>query len=235
LLATLRSIAGQRDAHVECIVVEQDVVARAKAHLPAWVRHIHAPPPRDDMPYCRAWAFNIGVRETDAPLVVLHDNDMLVPADYTSTALRVAGAGYEAMNLKRFVFYLSEHATAHLLAGVPAWQDGRLEAVVQNLEAGGSVVISRDAYGRIGGMDESFVGWGGEDNEFWERCQSLRVWPWGGLPIVHCWHPAQPGKDNAGRETTALWRRKSAIAIEERIARLRNTPSGAPGGPQGAV
>ena len=235
LLSTLRSIAGQRDARVECVVVEQDTIARAKSHLPSWVRHVHAPPPREDMPYCRAWAFNIGVREAKAPLVVLHDNDMLVPGDYASTALRIAQSGYEAMNLKRFVFYLAQDATTQLLSGASAWSDAPPEAIVQNLEAGGSVVIAREAYERIGGMDESFIGWGGEDNEFWERCRALRVWPWGSLPIVHCWHAPQPGKENAARDTTALWRAKSAIAIEDRIARLRGTASGAASGPQGVA
>ncbi len=65
---------------------------------------------------------------------------------------------------------------------------------MQNAEAGGSIALSRDAFHAIGGYDESFVGWGGEDNEFWERAQTRRVWPYGYLPFVHLWHAPQPEK-----------------------------------------
>jgi hypothetical protein len=235
LLATLRSIAGQQGTQVECVVVEQDVQPRMRTRLPAWVRHVHAPPPTADMPYCRSWAFNVGVRECRAPLVVLHDNDMLVPADYARQARGLAARGYEAMNLKRFVFYLSQAHTARLLAGAAGFTDEAPLAITQNLEAGGSAVITRDAFERIGGMDEAFIGWGGEDNEFWQRCQALKVWPWGRLPIVHCWHEAQPQKGRADRDTEALLRQRSTVAVAERIARLRQRPSGLLAGPQGAA
>ena len=63
LLATLESIAGQEGTSVECLVVEQDVQAHLLGHLPAWVRYLHTPPPTPNLPYCRAWAFNVGVRQ----------------------------------------------------------------------------------------------------------------------------------------------------------------------------
>ena len=70
--------------------------------------------------------------------------------------------------------------------------DAAPEVIVQNLEGGGSVATTREAFESIGGMDESFIGWGGEDNEFWQRAQTCRVWPYGYLPIVHLWRPSQP-------------------------------------------
>src|SRR6185436_299576 len=45
LLKTIRSIAGQRDAAVECIVVEQAEAQQAREHLPAGVRYVHTPVP----------------------------------------------------------------------------------------------------------------------------------------------------------------------------------------------
>jgi GT2 family glycosyltransferase len=135
-------------------------------------------------------------------MLVLHDNDMMVPADYAREILARAAQGYEVMNLKRFIFYLTETHTKEVLADTAEYTDKPSEAIVQNLEGGGSVAIARDAFNRIGGMDESFVGWGGEDNEFWERAQTCRVWPYGYLPLVHLWHQPQPEKhrcvDNGG-------------------------------------
>ena len=75
---------------------------------------------------------------------------------------------------------------------------------------------------RAGGMDEAFVGWGGEDVEFWERVRTRKVWPYGYLPLIHLWHPAQPGKWPA-KETPGMerMRERAALPPEERIRELR--------------
>jgi hypothetical protein len=231
LLATIESIAAQRDVAIECIVIEQDSEAAAASHLPRWVHHVHTPPHSIEMPYCRSWAFNVGARHATGRLLVLHDNDMLVPDDYASSLLKHFDKGHEVINLKRFVFYLSELHTAEYLSGEAALMRWAPESIVQNLEAGGSVAIGREAFTRIGGMDESFVGWGGEDNEFWERAQTLRVWPYAYLPIVHLWHATQPGKQARDNPALQLYRKLSAIPAGERIARLRQIRAGQLSGP----
>jgi hypothetical protein len=231
LLATLESIAGQEGAGMECLVVEQDWRERLPGHLPPWVRHLHTPPPTPDLPYCRAWAFNVGVRLVRGAVLVLHDNDMLVPADYAARILQHVRQGYEALNLKRFIFYLSEAHSRGVFAGTAEPTEWAPETIVQNLEAGGSIAITREGYERIGGMDESFVGWGGEDNEFWERAQTLRVWPYGALPIVHLWHPAQPGKYQANNPMLKHYQMLSRIPAQTRIERLRTVARGKMSGP----
>lgn len=233
LLMTLRSIAAQRGAAVECIVIEQDMVSQLRPHLPAWVRLVHTPPPAPDMPYCRAWTFNIGAQHARADVLVLHDNDMPVPADYAAWILARTAQGYEVLNPKRFVFYLSEAHTQAVFAGGADWLDAAPDAIVQNLEGGGSVAITRAAYAAIGGLDESFIGWGGEDNEFWERAQTRRVWPWAGLPLVHLWHAAQPGKRDATYHTAQHYQALARIDPRERIARLRAIAQGRTHGPAG--
>lgn len=233
LLATLESIAGQTGAVVECIVVEQDVEARLAGKLSAWVRHVHTPPPAADMPYCRSWTFNIGVKHAQADVVVLHDNDMLIPTDYSTSILEKVRNGYEVVNLKRFIFYLTEEhsnsvftSNAELFCAAPDY-------IVQNLEAGGSVAITKKSYEKIGGLDESFIGWGGEDNEFWERAQTLKVWPYAFLPIVHLWHAAQPGKLQSDTQTLKHYRTLSAMSVTARIATLNALQIGQVSGPVG--
>lgn len=233
LLATLRSIAGQRDASVECIVVEQDGPGPSLAgQLPSWVRHVHTPPPSAALPYCRSWAFNAGAKHARAPVLVLHDNDMLVPAAYASEIVRRVAQGYEALNLKRFIFYLGEAASHDISRGSIQPGDAAIETIVQNA-AGGSIAITVDAFDRIGGMDESFVGWGGEDNEFWERARTLRVWDWGFLPMLHLWHAAQPRKAQQDSATRMRYELLSRIPAAERIDRLRKQPRGSLAGPEG--
>lgn len=233
LQATLRSIAGQRDASVECIVVEQEVESRLRPHLPEWVRLVHTPPPSPEMPYCRSWAFNVGAAHAKGSVLVLHDNDLLVSNDYAARILGCIDSGHDVVNLKRYLFYLSQAHTeafflgrANLLAYAP-------ENIMQNAEGGGSIAISLDGFEAIGGMDEGFVGWGGEDNEFWERAQTLRVWPWGNLPLVHLWHAAQPDKRDVESHTAQYYRSLAQINPRERIARLGTLLRGRMTGPMG--
>lgn len=233
LLATLQSIAAQQGPAVECIVVEQDTVSQLGPHLPPWVRLVHTPPPAPDMPYCRSWTFNVGAGLARGDVLVLHDNDMLVPVDYAASVLDRVRRGYDAVNLKRFIFYLTQAHTQAVFDGRADLLDAAPEVIVQNLEGGGSVAITRAGYARIGGLDESFIGWGGEDNEFWERVQTLRVWPWASLPLVHLWHAAQPGKQDAQYHTATQFSALTQVDRHERIRRLAGAPKGRMEGPTG--
>lgn len=153
---------------------------------------------------------------------MLHDNDMLVPRRYAAEHCRCGEAGFEVMNLKRLTFYLGRQATEETLAR------GRLVGSCQ----GGSLAITADALEAIGGLDEGFSGWGGEDNEFWERACTRRVWPWGSLPLVHLWHAPQPEK-RAGEVAPAQQRYVDVTQCPaaDRIARLRGLTWGRPEGP----
>ncbi len=238
LLLTLQSIAAQHEVSLECIVVEQSASPEVKEHLPAWVRYVHTALGYADMPYSRAWAFNVGARMAESALLVLHDNDMVVPADYGREIIERVREGYEVINLKRFIFYLTEAHSAAVLSGEESLSVRPPETVVQNLEAGGSLAITREAYFAIGGLDEAFVGWGGEDNEFWERAGTRRVWPHAYLPIVHLWHQAQPQKAEANNPNQQRYQERSSSPVEERIRELtvsnfgsaRSVEEGAPRG-----
>lgn len=231
LLTTLRSIAGQENVSIECIVVEQSERREIESALPKWVRYVHTPPPAADYDYNRSWTLNVGARLARGELLILHDNDMLCPARYAAEAIERSREGWQFLELKRFTFYLSEEATKDV------FDTGRVRTdvpstVVQNLR-GASIVASRDAYIAIGGFDESFVGWGGEDVEFWERAEAdSRVYRFGYLPFLHLWHAPQKAK-LIGAEAPAIRRyyELAEVPPAERIGRLSMRSWGSVEGP----
>jgi hypothetical protein len=221
LLATLETIAAQHSIRFECVVIEQDVESKIKEHLPPWVHHILAPHHNENGGYNRSKAFNDGARVARGQILVLHDNDMLIPCNYLTRIAEKMQRGYDVVNPKRYVFYLNQQDTNQALSHALNYNTAVAEYIVQNLEAGGSMAIGKDGYWQIGGMDESFEGWGGEDNEFWDRCQELRCWRWGYEPIIHLWHPSQPLKTQKNNINVSMAHTKIKKDRRERISELK--------------
>ena len=221
LLCVLRSIAAQEQIRFECIVVEQSAAAEIRDALPSWVRYQYQPV-NAEMPYSRSATFNLAVTLARAPLLVFHDDDMIIPTCYGKEAYERFRQDYEVINLKRFIFYLDQTST-DAFSGALRLKHLSVEAVLQNATGGGSLAVSAAAFRAMGGFDESFVGWGGEDVEFWSRYQTRKVWKYAHLPILHLWHSSQPGKRTVrglGALTAALPEQRMAIAPEQRIEEL---------------
>jgi GT2 family glycosyltransferase len=229
LLTTLESIAGQTGPPVECIVVEQDEDPRIGSALPGWVKYVPLKVARPGIPYCRSWVFNVGARVARGAVLVFHDNDIVVPAGYAKEIGGLCARGWEGARLQRFVFYLDENSTVGLLAGSGEVPGGSPELVRQNCQ-GHSIAVTREAYFQLGGHDEGFVGWGGEDNEFFDRCGLLRFHRWGYLPFLHLWHAPQPEKVKPAEALDYL-SRASVVPASDRARRLAALPFGSPTGP----
>jgi glycosyltransferase involved in cell wall biosynthesis len=220
LRAVLGSIAAQDAVMVECLVVEE-ILPGGPSILPDWVRHIRVPLSSAEEPYRRGRNFNVGAQAARGQILVFHDGDILMPCDYSAEVVARVGSGSEIVDLKRYLFYLSSHHTDRVLRGRAELTAAAPEMVVQNAP-GGTIAVSRSAFERIGGFDEQFEGWGGEDVEFLERAATCRLDRFASLPFVHLWHAAQPGK-TPQKETPgmALYRRLTRIPPDERIQALR--------------
>ena len=221
LLSVLKTIAAQQDVAYECIVVEQSEHPEIQQHIPEWVTYIHTPPKYPNMPYSRSYAFNAGARIAKGKLLILHDNDILVPYNYAVQLVEKHNQGYEIINLKRYIFYMNKEISDEITSCSKINTNNAPEVIIQNLEAGGSLAVNKEAYFNIGGFDEAFIGWGGEDCEFWERAQICSVWPFTYLPLVHLWHTSQVGKMDKKGKNIDLYQKLSAIPIKQRIKELK--------------
>ncbi|MDH5692156.1 MAG: galactosyltransferase-related protein [Gammaproteobacteria bacterium] len=215
---TIDSFFGQTFSQFEIIVVESDQVSRLK--LREEIQHVFCANKTKE-PYNRAQTFNVGARMARGQLLVLHDNDMIVPSTYLQELYDRYCEGYKFINIKRFIFYLSETTSKHYRATSKLdYENFIFESVVQNLEGGGSAAACKDSFFEIGGMDESFVGWGGEDNEFWERASTRSVYSAGSQPIIHIWHPSQ--KEKKERDTASGVKRYFDLQKVDAFTRIEN-------------
>lgn len=221
LRAVLGSIAAQEHSAVECVVVEEICPGDSPCVLPSWVRHVRVPLSDAREGYRRGRNFNVGAREAKGEVVVLHDGDILIPCDYSAEVCARVEGGSEIIDLKRYLFYLTNLHTERLLQGRTGLTTSPPESVVHNAP-GGTIAVRRSTFEAIGGFDEQFEGWGGEDVEFLERAATRQLDRFASLPFVHLWHTAQAGK-TPQKETPgmALYRKLTTIPPAERIEALR--------------
>jgi GT2 family glycosyltransferase len=220
LLLTLETLRSQRGVAIECIVVEQDPEPTLRAILPSWVRYHPAPLPQGETLYNRSAAFNAGSRLAQGALLILHDHDLLLPQAYAAEAWERYRSGFEVIQPGRFIFYLDRTSSETMMAGQLQAPQAAVERVVENF-AGGSLAIGRSVFEELGGMDEDFAGWGGEDNEFLDRCLTRNAWRFGYLPLLHLWHPSRAERDADRNPALALLRRKRERHAADRIRLLR--------------
>ena len=221
LLATVRSALAQRDVAVECVVVEQSADPIVTG-LPHGVRTIHLPHPTDSVSWRKAWAFNVGVEAARADIVVCHDGDVLAPRDYAREICRhIRDGECQVVHLQRFLFCLGDDATERTVAANDVCLEYPPERVRQNWK-GGTLAIRKDAFRQIGGFDEDFVAWSGEDREFHDRCMTLEGRRYGYIPFVHLWHQPQASRVSSERKRNLAQSSEIMDAPrDERIERLR--------------
>lgn len=217
LQVVLRSFAGQMGVCLEVIVVEHAPVPATQAHLPESVRYLQVPRVEGEG-FNKSKAMNAAVRLARAPVVLLHDADVVVPSDYVRGVAQRLNEGWEGIKPMRYVFFLDEK-------NLPLVQQERFEEIneiewVQQHNPGISTACRTDVYWAIGGHDERFEGWGGEDNEFLDRLKMRRFFKGGYTWGLHLWHPPAP-KKQSGHRNAELAAQIRSVAPEARIERLK--------------
>lgn len=186
-------------------------------------------------PFNKSAACNAGFRAADADIIALVDADTLMP---TTPFLACADAVADEFDVVRpfgRLLELDEAASAEVASGAPlptlpagGHDDDRGGERIPL--CGGLVIMRGSAYASVGGMDEAFRGWGGEDDALsiaLIRSGSLARINTGGV-AVHLAHSRTLSSryqhpDYAGNlERAASWHTMSdadfARVIEERSA-----------------
>lgn len=183
----------------EVIVVEQDTVSRLDARpLPASVKTLFA---YNNGPFNKAWGLNVAARQASHDLLVIGDADMVMPGDALQRSVSACAERFDAVNPYAHLCDLSEIETRKYLAGELELADIEAAERVDRTPAGeflcfcgGICVFRRDVYFALGGMDENFLGWGGEDDAMSINLQryTKRLAVQQGSTAYHLWHPRSP-------------------------------------------
>ena len=186
---------------VNVIVVEQDTLPTLTSALPhpqSTIVFAYNPGP-----FNKSWGLNVGARYSQTPLLGFGDGDVIV-GEALLQSYQLLERGVEAVKPYRRLIDLTDEESAPVRAGdfdrSPVRDSGQTDrsGIGERLVfAGGSFVIRRQAFFSLGGWDERFRGWGGEDDALSYRiersrlaCTELDI-----APALHLWHPRQ-------RETT---------------------------------
>lgn len=176
----------------EVLVCEHDSTPRFARNMAPGVRHVFVPAAEGEA-FNKSRAMNAGACAARHPVLVLHDADVVAVPDFLCQSFAILEQGWEAVRPIRFLFLLDE-ADSRDCHRMESWAGVREVALVQQNFPGIATVIRRDTYLEIGGHDERFEGWGGEDLEFLDRLRTRRLYPGSFLPAVHLWHPPAPQK-----------------------------------------
>jgi hypothetical protein len=178
----------------EVIVVEQDRLPRLQAPLAdprARCVFVHNPGP-----FNKSWGFNVGARLASGSELAFCDADVLVGGSLDQ-ALQLCGREFAMAKPYVRLVDLSKAETQALRNGklasiaVDPSKPGR-DAIGESLVlCGGLFVIRRDAFVHIGGFDERFVGWGGEDDAMTIKVERARLScvELDDEVALHLWHP----------------------------------------------
>lgn len=175
----------------------------------------------DDTPFCKTKAVNEGFRRSTGDVIVMIDADCYIEPFYIDSAVskireaRNRGQRLWFIPYRRF-YRLTEQFTKYIIETYRSWAAPPLPdpPPAQDYEplTPGSVsaghwfgaliqIYPWEAFEAVGGMDERFHGWGGEDVSFMHALDTLYAkHKTLDHPVYHFWHPSIKGRWKGTRQ-----------------------------------
>lgn len=162
-----------RDTTLEIILVEQDIASKYKGKQQANLKYIFV---ENAGPFNKSWGLNIAASAARSERLIFADSDILISEEMLNEISAQMDDGVDAVNPYDGLIDLSQHESQALLTGTHEVQVNRTQNQL-NRQAigehppfcGGMFAMTKTLYGLVGGMDERFEGWGGEDDAMSKR------------------------------------------------------------------
>jgi predicted glycosyltransferase involved in capsule biosynthesis len=182
----------------EIIVVEQDCQPSMEAALAArGISYCFAFNPG---PFNKSWGLNVGFRHCRAEVVVFADADLILNRNALESSIALCRSEFDAVKPYDRLIDLTLEETQQVLTGqhlVREYRSGEKpnrEGIGEFIcFCGGLFVVRREVFEELGGFDERFTGWGGEDDAMTIKLQTLlsSTHVIAGQTAWHLWHERQ--------------------------------------------
>lgn len=154
---------------LEILIVEQDKKSKI-AELNLRAKHIFI---KSNMPFNKSWAFNVATKYVTTPIIIFGDSDLVMhPNSFIQSVQQLDF--YDCVNPYNSVIDLTpQESQMDLNTILKIDRIGRGEAAddIQKVPlCGGIIMFKKEKLYEIGGFNESFYGWGAEDD-----FQSMKV------------------------------------------------------------
>jgi hypothetical protein len=230
LVACLRALAHQSVSrqYFRVTVVESDTEPRGRRVLaPLCDQYVFA---YKAGPFNKSWAVNVGFRHSadGHEVLCVLDADVLPDHDFVRRNIaRFRQPGVQAAQPFQDVLCLDAAATEvaltqRLLRQAPDPDRSWLRGFILRRPPGLCVWLRSRIFEAIGGMDERYEGWGGEDRDFALRISASAALDRHDDPILHLWHPSSASVQNGVGANSGLapmtWPRDAAFGEIGRFA-----------------
>jgi cellulose synthase/poly-beta-1,6-N-acetylglucosamine synthase-like glycosyltransferase len=149
---------------VEVLLIEQDKHTKI-SHLNLPAKHIFI---KSNVPYNKSWSFNVALKYAKSNIIVYGDSDLIMDPHKFIEAIKVVADGCEMVSPYNSVVDLTpQESNMSFEEILKINRIGRGEAA-NDIEkvplCGGICLFRKEALVKIGGWNEDFLSWGGEDD-----------------------------------------------------------------------
>jgi glycosyltransferase involved in cell wall biosynthesis len=158
--------------NAEVLVVEQDKEPVIQTKLRGDVSYLFL---KNKSTFNKCWAYNCAAQKLDRPYLIFMDCDaVLRPETIYASVIQIRHHGVFKPYVK-FLDLPESYAAQFRNSMTVSWSDHNLgqRCAANEWFTGGCVMVRRKEYFQIGGFNENFRGWGGEDDEFIARARAL--------------------------------------------------------------
>jgi predicted glycosyltransferase involved in capsule biosynthesis len=172
-------------SNVQVLLVEQDKFSKI-SHLNLKAQHIFV---KSDMPYNRSWSFNIGLKYAKSDLIVCGDSDLIMEPNDFIQGLKALHSFEMVSPYHSVVDLTHQESNLQIEQIISINRPGRGETDHQKINiSGGIAMFRRDALLKIGGWNENFIGWGGEDDFQTLKVENFLSWKELKARCYHLYH-----------------------------------------------